>query len=327
MSDMKSAQAREDSQSVGVSLFIKGVAMGIGDSVPGVSGGTIAVITNIYDKLVYSIRSVDLQAGKFFFSGNFAQAWQHINGNFLLVLATGILAGLLLSANTVLFLLENYFPPLMMFFIGLVLSSCWLLKNQFNYMRVQNLLALLAGLSVALAISFLDAREAEISYLYVFLCGAIAISAMILPGLSGAFILILLGVYEFILQALTGFQLGFIFTFMAGCAIGLMVFSRLLSWLLLKHHQLSYGCIVGMLLGSVAVLWPWQYADPFYAGSLKDQHGLTLENVSPFNYEVLSGNDPMLLIGVLCFAAGIAVVIFLHWIFDSKRVHDSRAQK
>ncbi len=318
MSDLNSKPASEGSQSVGISLFLKGMAMGLGDSVPGVSGGTIAVITNIYDKLVYSIRSVDLQAARLLFSGNVAQAWAHINGSFLLVLVLGIISGLLVSANSVLFLLENYFPPLMMFFIGLVLASCWLLKNQFELRRYQNLAAMVVGLSLAIAISFISPREAEMSYVYVFFSGAIAISAMILPGLSGAFILILLGVYEFILGALTEFNMPFVLVFVAGCGVGLMSFSRLLSWLLLKHHQLSYSAITGMLIGSVAVLWPWQYTSAFYSGPVEEVQGLQTIRVSPFNYEALSGDEAMLLSGIISLVAGIAVVALLHWIFDSK---------
>ena len=110
-------------------LYCKGVAMGLGDSVPGISGGTIAVITKIYDELIFSIRAVDLTACGLLFKGQFKLAWQHVNGNFLLILALGILSGLLISANTVLFLLEHYFAPLMTFFIGMVLASSWLLKN------------------------------------------------------------------------------------------------------------------------------------------------------------------------------------------------------
>lgn len=239
-------------------LYLKGVAMGLGDSVPGISGGTIAVITKIYDELIFSIRAVDVVACRLLIGGRFKALWQHINGTFLLLLAAGILSGLLLSANTVLFLLENYFAPLMAFFIGMVISSSWLLKDEFSVAAWQNLLALSLGLLLAVSIAFISPRSADLSLPYIFFSGAIAISAMILPGLSGAFILLLLGVYEYILGALLGFDLPTIVTFMLGCVIGLIAFSRVLSWLLRTHHQLSYAFITGMLLGSVSALWPWQ---------------------------------------------------------------------
>lgn len=272
-------------------LYFKGVAMGLGDSVPGISGGTIAVITKIYDQLVFSIRAVDLSACGLLLSGQFKLAWQHINGTFLFILALGILSGLLVSANTVLFLLENYFAPLMAFFIGMVLASSALLRHEFSLGAWQNVLALFLGLLFAMSVGFISPRSAELSLLYVFFSGAVAISAMILPGLSGAFILLLLGVYEFILNALLNFDLPYILAFVSGCAVGLLAFSRVLSWLLRDHHQLSYGFITGMLLGSVSALWPWPNSDAPYT---------------------------MLIPALLCLVLGVAVVVLLQMIFSSK---------
>jgi len=268
MSDNSSGRQQNSDSSIATPrgkfmLYLKGVAMGLGDSVPGISGGTIAVITKIYDQLVFSIRAVDLRVCALLFTGKFALVWQHINGSFLLILAAGILSGLLISANTVLFLLENYFAPLMAFFIGMVLASTWLLRHEFSIAAWQNVLALLLGLALAVSIGLITPRSAELSLLYVFFSGAIAISAMILPGLSGAFILLLLGVYEFILNALIGSDWPYILVFMMGCATGLLIFTRVLSWMLRDHHQLSYGFISGMLLGSVTALWPWQGEEGF----------------------------------------------------------------
>ena len=265
--------------------------MGLGDSVPGISGGTIAVITKIYDQFVFSIRAVDLRACGLFFTGQFNAFWQHINGTFLLILALGILCGLLISANTVLFLLEGYFVPLMAFFIGMVLASSALLRNEFSFGAWQNILALFLGLLLAVSIGLVSPRSAELSLIYVFFSGAIAISAMILPGLSGAFILLLLGVYEFILGALLDFDLPYILVFMLGCGVGLLAFSRVLSWLLHDHHQLSYGFITGMLLGSVPVLWPWQEAE---------------------------GGYTMLLPATVCLVLGVAIVVLLQVVFSTK---------
>ena len=271
-------------------LFLKGVAMGLGDSVPGISGGTIAVITKIYDQLVFSICAVDLHACGLFFTGQFKAFWQYINGTFLLILALGILSGLLVSANTVLFLLENYFVPLMAFFIGMVLASSALLRNEFSLTAWQNVLALLLGFLLAMSIGFSTPRAAELSLITVFFSGAIAISAMILPGLSGAFILLLLGVYEFILGALLSFDLPTILVFVLGCGVGLIAFSRVLSWLLRDYHQLSYGFITGMLLGSISALWPWQHEE----------------------------NYTMLIPALLCLVLGVAVIVFLQVLFATK---------
>ena len=300
MSDNSSMQTHKTTGSMAtrrskVMLFLKGVAMGLGDSVPGISGGTIAVITKIYDQLVFSIRAVDLRACGLFFTGQFKAFWQHINGTFLLILALGILCGLLISANTMLFLLENYFVPLMAFFIGMVLASSALLRNEFSLRTWQNILALFLGFLLAMSIGFITPRSAELSHIYVFFSGAIAISAMILPGLSGAFILLLLGVYEFILGALLGFDLPYILAFMLGCGVGLLAFSRVLSWLLRAHHELSYGFITGMLLGSISALWPWQQAQA-EAGECYT----------------------MLLPALVCLVLGVVVVVLLQVVFATK---------
>lgn len=293
MSDNSSTEVNDSTDSLAsprgkLMLLLKGIAMGLGDSVPGISGGTIAVITKIYDQLVFSIRAVDLRACGLLFSGEFKLLWQYVNGTFLLILALGILSGLLISANTVLYLLENYFPPLMAFFIGMVLASSSLLRHEFSLTVWQNILALCLGFLLAVSIGFITPRSAELSLIYVFFSGAIAISAMILPGLSGAFILLLLGVYEFILAALLEFNLPYILVFMFGCAVGLIAFSRVLSWMLRDHHQLSYGFITGMLLGSVSALWPWSEGE---------------------------GGYPMLVPSLLCLVIGVAVVVLLHVIF------------
>jgi putative membrane protein len=299
-------------------LFCKGLAMGLGDSVPGVSGGTIAVITNIYDKLIFSITSIDLVALKLIFSGRIKAAWQHFNGSFLAVLSLCILAGLVISANTVLYLLENEFEALMAFFLGLVLASCWLLKQEFDLRRAKNLVAMCVGAALTIVVGMIAPRVVDLSLLYLFFSAAIAICAMILPGLSGAFILLLLGVYEFILGALIELELLYILVFVAGCVTGLLLFSRLLAWLLSNYHQLCYGCITGMLVGSVSVLWPWQYTQSAYTDAAGTAHLLLKVNVLPTNYVDLTGSEPALLLVSLCALGGALLVLLLHRVFNSK---------
>jgi len=293
-------------------VYSKGIAMGLGDSVPGVSGGTIAVITGIYETLIHSICRVDLVLLRLVLSGQWRQGWRHCNGTFLLLLLIGILSGLLLSARTVLFLLDNYFAPLMSFFIGLVLASTWLLRTELNWRHPGNLIAVLLGILLTSGVGLLEAGSGEPSLIYLLFCGAVAISAMILPGLSGAFILLLLGAYETMLQALLGLELLRIAVFFSGCIFGLLAFSRLLDWLLSNWHQRSYGFICGLLLGSLSVLWPWQQPLSFYTDSDGVQQVLRSQNVSPLDYEQLSGQPPLLLISLVAVAAGIALVLGLH---------------
>lgn len=300
-------------------LFLKGVAMGLGDSVPGVSGGTIAVITNIYERLIFAIRSIDSQMIGLLIEKKIAQSWVHIDGSFLLVLALGVLSGLLVSANSVLFLLENYFEPLMAFFVGMVLASTWVLKAKFNLSRVSNCIALLSGILITLLIGSLEPQAASPNLFYVFISGAIGICAMILPGLSGAFILILMGVYQFMLRALVNFEIAVICVFILGCAIGLLSFSRVLAWLLSKYNELSFSVISGMLLGSIYVLWPWQEAVSFYSDSSGIQHPLQTVNIWPLNYTETTGNAAWLGTCLMTFAVGLSLVIALNLAFNKKR--------
>ena len=305
-------------------IFVKGFAMGLGDSVPGISGGTIAVITEIYDRLIYAIRSVDTQALRLLMKGRIAACWQYIDGNFLLLIGLGILGGLLSSANTVLFLLDNYREALMAFFIGLVLASIALLRKQYSLRSVGACLALLAGLAVTIGVGMLDVLQAELSGPYLFFCGAIAICAMILPGLSGAFILILLGAYQYMLQALLAFELPSILMFVAGCVFGLLAFSRLLAWMLREFHALAYALITGMLTGSLWVLWPWQRIVSSYLDVEGETHALRTVPVWPLNYEELTGQRPGILLALLLLLLGAAAVLVLHTAFTRRGVASDR---
>ncbi len=295
--------------------YLKGVAMGLGDSVPGVSGGTIAVITEIYDRLIYAIRAVDIEACRLLFSGRLAAAWQHIDGNFLLLLGLGILSGLLVSANTVLYLLDNHFSLLMAFFIGLVLATCWILRDQYHSLAWQNLLAMVAGALVVMLVAELRPLQQIDSLPYLFFSGMIAISAMILPGLSGAFILLLLGSYQSMLQALLDINLPVISIFLCGCVVGIMASSRGIAWLLRHYHQRSYAGITGMLLGSLLVLWPWQvFVERNIDGS---EEPVIVDRIiiAPWNYAQVTGNDASWLLSILLCVAGALLVIALHSLF------------
>jgi len=299
-------------------LFLKGIAMGLGDSVPGVSGGTIAVITNIYERLIFAILSIDGRAVKILFAMHFAKFWQHIDGNFLLLVVLGALTGLIISAHTVLFLLTSYPEPLMAFFIGLILASTWILRSQYERNNYAIWAAILFGVGVAVLVGNLEPRIANANPVYVFICGAIGICAMILPGLSGAFILLLLGIYQFILTALVQFDVLYIIVFASGCIVGLLSFSRVLAWLLKNYHNLTFGFISGMLLGSVYVLWPWRQAISFYIDSSGIQHPLQTVKIWPLNYTEITGNPSWLAISLISFVGGIAVVVLLHSIFNKK---------
>jgi putative membrane protein len=241
-------------------LFLKGMAMGAADSVPGVSGGTVALITNIYEELVDAIKSLGWHVLIVWKHEGFLAAWRYMNGRFLLTLGAGILTSLLLFGNLIISLMDTSLPYLLAFFAGLVLASIRYVAMGVARWNVQRWLLLIAGAVFAMVLAFLPLRESGGGLVYYFFCGAIAICAMILPGISGAFILLLLGAYAPVLEALTGFDVPVIVVFAAGCLCGLMLFTRLLSWLLHHHHENTLAVLTGMLTGSLYLLWPWRVA-------------------------------------------------------------------
>jgi putative membrane protein len=243
-----------------VLLFLKGMAMGVADSVPGVSGGTIAVISGIYEALINALKQCHPLALKTLWQQGPRAFWQQIHGSFLLTLLSGILLSLVLMANTVLYLLDQHFVLVMAFFMGLVLASCWLLRAEAGRWSVFKVLLFAIGFVLTALTAVLNPMAGSTALPYIFISGMIAICAMILPGISGAFLLLLLGVYEYVLGALRNAEVDVILVFGLGCAIGLLSFAHLLSWTFRHYREQSYAFIIGMLAASLIVLWPWREA-------------------------------------------------------------------
>lgn len=248
-------------------LFFKGLAIGTADSVPGVSGGTIAFISGIYARLLESLRSCHPGQIPLLWREGPGAFWRAINGTFLLTLALGILSAIVLMANLVLHLLETQFVLVMAFFMGLVIASCWLMRKEAAPWTWSQWLLFVAGFVATVLLSTLNPVSGSHSLMYLFFSGALAICAMILPGMSGAFILLLLGVYEYVLEALRSAQLDIILVFALGCALGLLSFSHLLSWMLRRFPHQSYAFLIGMMAASVIVLWPWSRSSEFVVAS------------------------------------------------------------
>ena len=296
-------------------LFLKGMAMGAADSVPGVSGGTVALITNIYEELVDAIKSLGWHVLVVWKQDGFMTAWRYCKGDFLLTLMTGILCSLLILGRLILGLMENYLPFLLAFFAGLVLASLYFLSRNISRWNLPAILLFLTGMSLALLLANLPIAAANNSMLYYFVSGAIAICAMILPGISGAFILILLRVYGSVLEALTGFNWPVIIVFASGCLFGLMLFSRLLSWLLHQHHDLTLSTLTGMLAGSLYLLWPWRVAIDI---SLQTHAFTSYQHTWPGTYTELTGVVFSPIVGLLLVACGVVVVLLLEFVADNK---------
>jgi len=239
-------------------LYLKGIAVGSADVVPGVSGGTIAFITGVYTELLDSIKAVNLQALIILFKQGPKAAWKAINGTFLVTLLAGILTAILTLAKVIHYLLDQHAVLLWSFFFGLILASSLHMAKQIKHWQPTTFMALFVGALIAAIISIASPTSIEASYLNIFIAGSIAICAMILPGISGSFILLLMGLYAPVLAAVKGFQLDIMLIFALGAVLGLMLFSRLLSWLLHHYQDLMFSLLTGFMLGALLKVWPWK---------------------------------------------------------------------
>ncbi|MEF9931813.1 MAG: DUF368 domain-containing protein, partial [Bacteroidales bacterium] len=239
-------------------VAFKGICMGAADVIPGVSGGTIAFLMGIYKELIDSIKSVNLDAIKLLFKGKIGAFWTHINGTFLVSLLCGILISVFSLARLMKYLLEFHPIPLWSFFFGLIFASAIYILRELDKWNFKNILCLVLGAVGAAYICLASPSSTPNAYWFIFLSGAIAICAMILPGISGSFIMLLMGKYEFIMRAVTEFNIPVLLTFSLGAAIGILSFSHLLSWMLKKYYMQTIAVLSGFMIGSLIKVWPWK---------------------------------------------------------------------
>ncbi len=290
-------------------LFLKGVGMGGADVVPGVSGGTIAFITGIYETLLDSIRSIDKNAIQLILKGKFQLFWQHINGPFLITLFSGILISIFSLVKLIHYLLEHHPIQLWSFFFGLIIISAILVLKEIKKWNAGIIIAGIIGIAVAYFITSATPATSPDNYAFIFLSGAIAICAMILPGISGSFILLILGKYEFIITAAKDFRIDIIAVFALGCVLGLLSFSRLISWLLKKYHCISISVLAGFMIGSLNKIWPWKQTLMTKMNRGGEIVPLIQKNLLPDQYQKITGNNPYFLQALLFLALGILIVV------------------
>ncbi|WP_304253810.1 DUF368 domain-containing protein [Phocaeicola plebeius] len=263
-------------------LMLKGMGMGAADVVPGVSGGTIAFIVGIYDELINSIKSINLESLKLFFSGKWATFWKKINGNFLFFLLAGIGISVFSLAKLITWLLVNQPILVWSFFFGLVLASTWFVSKDIKEWKSwKTWVAFVIGAVVAFYITVATPAETPSNLLFIFLCGAIAICAMILPGISGSFILVLLGKYFFIMDAVKTLDVVAIAVFGAGACIGITSFSRILSYALAHFRNITLAVLTGFMLGSLNKVWPWKEVVETFVDSHGEVKPLIETNILP----------------------------------------------
>lgn len=289
-------------------LTLKGCAMGMADVVPGVSGGTIAFITGIYEELVESIRSVDLGALKLLATGRFSAFWRRINGSFLFSVLLGVAVSILSLARLMTYLLTHHPIEIWSFFFGLIVASALLVSRQVGKWNWRTVLSLAVGVAVAWWITVVSPAETPNDWWFILLSGAIAICAMILPGISGAFILLLLGKYHYIMQAVGDLNIPVILVFVAGAIAGIISFSHLLSWLLKHWHDCTIALLMGFMIGSLNKVWPWKETVESYT----DGHGQVLplveRNILPQTFENALGIDAHLWQAIVLCLVGFLMI-------------------
>ncbi len=295
-------------------LVLKGMGMGAADVVPGVSGGTIAFITGIYEELIRSIKSINLHALKLLISGKIAGFWRTINGTFLLSIVLGIGISVISLARLLNYVLETYPELIWSFFFGLIVASAIYVGKQIGKWDAGSVISMIAGAAIAFVITTITPAETTTASWFIFVSGAIAICAMILPGISGSFILLLLGKYAYIIGAVSDFKIGILAIFLAGAAVGIISFSNLLSWLLRKYHAQTIALLAGFMIGSLNKVWPWKNTVETFI----DRHGLEKpllqKNVLPTAYE----GDPHLTMAIVLAVVGFVLIFVIERFANQK---------
>jgi len=242
-------------------LILKGMAMGAANVIPGVSGGTIALITEIFERLIHAIKSFNLKAAKLLFGGKFRAFAQHTDLYFLLAVAAGILLAIVSLARLFDYLFREYPIYIWAYFFGLVLASVYFVGKRIEKVNVAVALTFILGTGIAIAISFMDMGRESDNFFYLVLCGVAAMCSMILPGLSGSFILFIMGNYRLgAIEAVNNRDADILLPVVIGAVAGLIAFSHILSWVFRKFRDETISILTGFILGSVSILWPWQKA-------------------------------------------------------------------
>jgi putative membrane protein len=285
--------------------------MGAVDVIPGVSGGTIAFISGIYDELLHSIKAVDVEAIQLLLKFRFADFWKKINGNFLIVVFAGIGTSILSLAKVVIFLLKHYPILIWSFFFGVIIISAPLVLREIKKWNLSTGLSFIMGLAIAYSITILEPTQTPNHLWFIFICGVLAFSVMILPGLSGGFILLLIGKYQYIITALIEPNGTVVLIFISGGALGIIGFSRIMTWILDTYHHITVALLSGFMLGSINKVWPWREVLEYATDSKGEQVAVFDKSILPWNYLSVTGKDPQLFQAIFMIALGVFMVVLI----------------
>ena len=295
-------------------IAFKGLAMGAADAVPGVSGGTIAFISGIYEELISTISNVNGSLFKTLFSKGFKAFWQQANGNFLLALLSGIIVSFVSFMKLAKYLLEFHPVLIWSFFFGLIVASIYFVGKQITKWNVTSVLALIIGAVIAFYISKIPSLGTNENPWFLFIAGAIAICAMILPGISGSFILIILGAYKTLSHAIHDIDIKKIIIFGSGALVGLLSFSHVLKWLFKHYHNVTLALLTGFIFGSLNKVWPWKKTLTWHTNSKGIESPLLQESVSPLSFE----GDSQLAVAVVLMIVGFLTIFILERLGNKK---------
>ena len=309
-------------------ISLKGMAMGAADVVPGVSGGTIAFISGIYEELIESLNNINSSIFNELRSKGIKHSWKKLNGPFLISLMSGVLISIFSLAKGVEWLLEYHPILLWAFFFGLVAASIVYISKQikttlWGLAGLKLFLAITIGGSIAYFITTLNPIESSDSNLFLFFAGALAICAMILPGISGAFILVIIGAYSPVLEAISNRDIKTILIIGTGSIVGLLSFSKLLKWLFESYNQLTLAVLTGFMIGSLNKIWPWKVVLTYRMNSKGVEIPLNEESISPFNY--VGDAQFLQAIGLMLF--GFFIILFLEKIGNKTNTVDREVSK
>lgn len=287
-------------------ITLKGMAMGIAELVPGVSAGTIAFISGIYEEFISSINNVNLKTLWLWRKEGFQSFWKALNGNFLLALVLGMAISILSFTKLVRWLLENEPILIWSFFFGLVLASVIFVAKDIKKWNLANILLLTVGAIVAYYLTELPPSENSTSLPYLFFSGALAVCAMILPGISGSFIMVLLGAYKTIIDALDEKDFKILITVGLGILFGILSFARVLKWMFNHYKNITLAVLTGFILGSLNKIWPWKKV--LETRIFGDKEKIIAEqSVSPFSFE----GDPQLIVAIIAAIVGFSLIFIL----------------
>ncbi|MCH9822317.1 MAG: DUF368 domain-containing protein [Bacteroidetes bacterium] len=289
-------------------ITAKGMGMGAADVVPGVSGGTIAFITGIYEELINSLKSIEPNTIKMLFSEGIPATWKKVNGNFLIALFVGIGISVVSLSKVIKYLLAEHPILVWSFFFGLIIASAYVVSKSITKWNLKSIGGVLIGSAIAYYITVATPAQTPKDLWFIFFCGMLAICAMILPGISGAFILLLLGKYAYIVGALSDLNLAIIATFMVGCVLGLVSFSHVLSYMFKNFHNMTIALLTGFMIGSLNKVWPWKETLTTRINSHGEVIPVTQMSILPSDY---TESEALVFGALIMMAIGFLLIIVM----------------